>query len=68
MKHDIHIESCCQLCEFSTLLDGGEHCLCTKKGVVYSYGCCRKFQPDLLKFSPGTRPSKLGTKFEKLKH
>ncbi len=50
-------ESSCRLCEHATVLFGGEHCLCTKRGVVFSYGKCRKFQADLLKFSPDTRPA-----------
>ena len=49
-------EVSCRLCEHATVLSGGEHCLCTRRGVVYSYGKCRKFRADLLKFSPDTRP------------
>lgn len=47
----------CRLCEHATVLSGGEHCLCAKRGVVFSYGSCRKFRADLLKYAPDARPA-----------
>ena len=55
MKRKSDRESACRTCEFAELLDTGEHCLCSKRGVVYSYGVCRRYREDLTKFSPAVR-------------
>lgn len=55
MKSAIELEASCRLCAHAVVLESGEHCLCKRRGVVYSYGKCRRFRPDVLKFSPGMR-------------
>lgn len=42
-------ERACVLCESSRKIEGGEYCVCTKKGVVSPDFCCRKFRFDPLK-------------------
>ena len=55
MRHKEAIEKSCRLCEHATRLTDEQYCLCHKCGVVYSYGFCRKFRADLLKFTPQAR-------------
>ncbi len=55
MKRNHEIEASCRICEHATLLEGGEHCLCKKRGLVFSYGSCRRFRADLLKYQPSIR-------------
>lgn len=68
MKQTNTEDRACRLCEYATPLDGGEHCLCKKRGVVFSYSCCSKFRLDLLKFSPAVRPTTTSFDFSVIDH
>lgn len=55
MKRKDTVEKSCRLCEHAVCLADEQYCLCRKRGIVYSYGACRKFSADLLKFTPDAR-------------
>ncbi|MDD6188528.1 MAG: hypothetical protein PUB32_02990 [Clostridiales bacterium] len=51
-----NVEPCCSYCAHSSPIDE-ETVICVKKGVVKSWGKCRRFEYDPLKREPET-PSK----------
>ena len=57
-KHEIN--KVCAFCELAEALNNQEKMLCSRKGVVASDYCCRKFVYDPLKREPSP-PVKLPT-------
>ena len=54
------VEHCCAYCVHGSYIDD-ESVICVKKGVMKSWGKCRRFEYDPLKRQPET-PSKPMTK------
>ncbi len=56
-KEKYELDRVCAYCERATVLAGGDHVLCDKRGVVTGTHHCRKFVYDPLKRKPArTKP------------
>ena len=51
-KEKYELDRVCAYCEHATVLAGGDHVLCEKRGVVTGTYHCRKFAYDPLKRKP----------------